>query len=369
LRGRVEQLLKKGKRILERTNDIRIAAEVPLVSPADLAHRIPMTEAANTTIVRCRSALRRILSGEDRRLIAIIGPCSIHDAEAAVEYAKRLAELNYKVSESLVLVMRVYFEKPRTSLGWRGLIIDPTLDGSYDIARGLSTARNLLVTINEAGVPAGTEMLDPIVPQYIADLISWASVGARTTESQTHREMASGLSMPVGFKNSTDGDVQIAINAILSARQSHSFLGIDKTGSTCVLRTKGNIDGHLILRGGKTGPNYRAGDIEHAASLLAKAGLRPVLVVDCSHGNSNKRPENQVLVLRNLIDQRLAQNSGANSIVGFMLEGNLEHGSQPIPADLSQLKRGLSVTDACIGWKETEEILLETARRLLVRRN
>jgi 3-deoxy-7-phosphoheptulonate synthase len=349
---------------MERTTDIRIAAEVPLVSPADLERRIPMTEAANATVVGCRASLRRILSGEDRRLIAVVGPCSIHDPESAIDYARHLAELTPKVNEALVLVMRVYFEKPRTALGWRGLIIDPTLDGSYDIARGLSTARKLLVTINETGVPAGTEMLDPIVPQYTADLVSWASIGARTTESQTHREMASGLSMPVGFKNSTDGDVQIAINAILSARQAHSFLGIDKTGSTCVLRTMGNPDGHLILRGGKNGPNYEASSVEHAAGLLAKAGLRSVVMVDCSHGNSNKRPENQLKVLRSLVDQRLSRAAGGESIVGFMLESNIEQGSQPIPKDLTELKRGLSITDACIGWKETEEILLETARRL-----
>ena len=220
------------------------------------------------------------------------------------------------------------------------------------------------MSIGELGVPAGTEMLDPIVPQYIAELVSWASIGARTTESQTHREMASGLSMPVGFKNSTDGDIQIAVNAILSARQAHSFLGIDGTGSTCVLRTRGNTDCHLILRGGRNGPNYQAADVEKAASLLAQAGLRPAMVVDCSHGNSNKRPENQANVLRSLISQRLAQSIGSESIIGFMLESNLEYGSQQIPDDLSRLKRGVSITDACIGWKETEELLLETAHRL-----
>ncbi|MBN1575988.1 MAG: 3-deoxy-7-phosphoheptulonate synthase [Chitinispirillaceae bacterium] len=348
---------------MERTNDIRIAAEVPLVSPADLSRRIPMTEAANATVVGSRAAIRRILSGGDQRLIAVVGPCSIHDPDAAVEYARRLAGLNDRVADTLVLVMRVYFEKPRTALGWRGLIIDPTLDGSYDIARGLSTARKLLVTINEAGVPAGTEMLDPIVPQYIAELVSWAAIGARTTESQTHREMASGLSMPVGFKNSTDGDIQIAINAMLSARQAHSFLGIDTTGSTCVLRTLGNTDCHLILRGGKKGPNYQAVDVGRAANLLANAGLRPAMIVDCSHGNSNKQPESQAMVLRDLITQRSSGVAGSESIVGFMVESNLEYGSQPIPDDLSTLKRGVSITDSCIGWKETEELLIETAKR------
>lgn len=349
---------------MERTNDIRIAAEVPLVSPADLARRIPMTEAANATVVGSRAAIRRILSGEDRRLIAVVGPCSIHDPDAAVEYSHRLAGLNDQVADTLVLIMRVYFEKPRTALGWRGIIIDPTLDGSYDIARGLSTARKLLVAVSEAGVPAGTEMLDPIVPQYIADLVSWAAIGARTTESQTHREMASGLSMPVGFKNSTDGDVQIAINAILSARQAHSFLGIDRTGSTCVLRTLGNSDCHLILRGGKKGPNYQAAEVQRAAKLLIDAGLRPAMIVDCSHGNSNKKPENQAQVLRDLVNQRLSRVPGSESIIGFMLESNLESGNQPIPKDLSELKRGVSVTDSCISWQETEEILIDTAERL-----
>jgi 3-deoxy-7-phosphoheptulonate synthase len=350
---------------MERTNDIRIAAEVPLISPADLARRIPMTEAANATVVESRAAIRRVLSGEDKRLVAVVGPCSIHDPDAAVEYARRLSELNGRVADALVLVMRVYFEKPRTALGWRGIIIDPALDGSYDIARGLSTARKLLIAINEAGVPAGTEMLDPIVPQYIAELVSWAAIGARTTESQTHREMASGLSMPVGFKNSTEGDVQIAINAILSARQAHSFLGIDKSGSTSVLRTLGNTDCHLILRGGKSGPNYQAAAVQRAIKLLADAGLRPTMIVDCSHGNSNKKPENQGLVLRDLVSQRMSGVSGSESVIGFMLESNLECGSQPIPMDLSQLKRGVSITDSCIGWKETEEILVETAKRLL----
>jgi 3-deoxy-7-phosphoheptulonate synthase len=350
---------------MERTNDIRIAAEVPLVSPADLARRIPMTEAANATIVESRAAIKRVLSHEDPdRILAIVGPCSIHDPEAAVEYAQRLASLKDRTRDSLVLVMRVYFEKPRTALGWRGLIIDPTLDGSYDIARGLATARKLLVAINEAGVPAGTEMLDPIVPQYIAELVSWASIGARTTESQTHREMASGLSMPVGFKNSTDGDVSIAVNAILSARQAHSFVGIDGTGNTCVLRTKGNLDSHMILRGGKNGSNYHSEDVARAAELLRKADLTPSMVVDCSHGNSGKNPANQAQVLRSLLGQRSSGTNGAQSVVGFMIESNLEQGCQPIPKDLSQLRRGVSITDPCIGWSETEDLLVETAERL-----
>jgi 3-deoxy-7-phosphoheptulonate synthase len=325
------------KEKMERTNDIRIVAEVPLVAPDDLARRIPMTESANATIVAARKAVKGVLAGADKRFLAVVGPCSIHDPEAAVDYARLL---------------------------WRGLIIDPTLDGSYDVARGLATARKLLVAINEAGVPAGTEMLDPIVPQYIAELISWGSIGARTTESQTHRELASGLSMPIGFKNSTDGDVQIAVNAILSARQAHSFVGIDGGGNTCILRTKGNEDCHLILRGGRSGPNYRSADIEKALGLLRSSGIVPRIIVDCSHGNSNKKPENQVQVLRNLLDQRSQGEAASEGIAGFMMESNLEPGCQPIPDDHSLLKRGVSLTDPCLGWKETEEILLEAADRL-----
>jgi 3-deoxy-7-phosphoheptulonate synthase len=349
---------------MQRTNNVRIAAESPLVSPADMARRVPMTEAANAIIVKSRAAVQDIIGRADGRLLAVVGPCSIHDVDAAIEYARRLAALRDAVEDKLLLVMRVYFEKPRTTVGWRGLIVDPVMDGSYDIASGLATARRLMVAINEAGVPAGSEMLDPIIPQYIGELVSWASIGARTTESQTHREMASGLSMPVGFKNATDGDIQIAVNAIVSSRQPHSFVGIDGSGSTCVLRTLGNPDSHLILRGGKSGPNYHPADIERAELLLKQAGIVPSIIVDCSHGNSVKRPENQAQVLRSLLDQRSAGNSAARSVVGFMIESNLEHGCQSMEAGGKPLKPGLSVTDPCIGWQETEELLLETADRL-----
>lgn len=350
---------------MQKTNNIRIAAEVPLVSPADLARRIPMTEAANSTIVRARREIQDLLAHRDEgRLLAIVGPCSIHDADEAIEYARLLSGLRAEVEDKLCLVMRVYFEKPRTALGWRGLIVDPAMDGSDDIARGLSTARKLLVAINEAGVPAGSEILDPIIPQYIGELLSWASIGARTTESQTHREMASGVSMPVGFKNSTDGDVQIAVNAIVSSRQAHSFVGIDAGGNTCVLRTAGNPDSHLILRGGKSGPNYHPADIDRARAFLEKAGVRPSIIIDCSHGNSEKRPENQAQVLRSLIGQRFSSGASSRSVVGFMVESNLEHGSQPMDVDKSKLKRGVSITDPCIGWSETKELLLEAADRM-----
>jgi 3-deoxy-7-phosphoheptulonate synthase len=350
---------------MEKTNNIRIAAEVPLVSPADLARRIPMSEAANGTIVKARREIQDLLTHRDRdRLLGIVGPCSIHDPEAAIEYARLLSALRKEVEDRLCLVMRVYFEKPRTALGWRGLIVDPAMDGSDDIARGLATARKLLVAINEAGAPAGSEILDPIVPQYIGELLSWASIGARTTESQTHREIASGVSMPVGFKNSTEGDIQIAVNAIVSSRQPHSFVGIDASGNTCVLRTAGNPDSHLILRGGKSGPNYHPADIERARGFLEKAGVLPSIIVDCSHGNSEKRPENQAQVLRSILGQRFSGGESARSVVGFMIESNLEHGSQPMDGDKSALKRGVSITDPCIGWNETRELLLEAADRL-----
>lgn len=349
---------------MQRTNDIRIVAEVPLVSPEDLARRSPMTEAASQTVFESRRAIQDILSRRDRRLLAIVGPCSIHNTDEALEYAQKLVGLKSEVQDKLFLVMRVYFEKPRTALGWRGLIIDPALDGSYDIARGLLVARRLLIQINSLGLPAGTEVLDPIVPQYIAELISWASIGARTTESQTHREMASGLSMPVGFKNATDGDIQIAINAIMSAKQAHSFVGIDRTGNTCVLRTSGNPDAHLILRGGKHGPNYHTEDINKAGAALAKAGHQASLIVDCSHGNSTKRCENQAIVLRSLIDQKSAGHLAQDALAGFMLESNLEHGNQSLDRLPSSLAHGVSITDPCIGWEETEELLTETADRL-----
>jgi 3-deoxy-7-phosphoheptulonate synthase len=346
------------------THDIRILAEVPLVSPQDLARRIPLTDKAVQTVLQGRAEAQEIISGKSKRMLAIVGPCSIHNVEQAIEYAQRLAKLREQVKDQMAIIMRVYFEKPRTTLGWRGLLVDPMMDGSYDIALGLSVGRKLLIAINEAGVPAGAEILDPITPQYIAELISWASIGARTTESQIHRELASGMSMPVGFKNATDGDVQIAVNAIASARAPHSFVGIDHTGNTSVLRTAGNTDSHLILRGGKNGPNYMPNDITLANELLIKAGLAPSIIVDCSHGNSNKKPEKQAQVLTSLIDYRSAHTPGTESIIGFMIESNLEHGSQTIPADKAQLKHGVSITDACIGWDETSALLLEAADRL-----
>jgi len=339
-----------------RTNNLRITAEIPLVSPAELAREIPMTDGAAETVAQGRRHITDILSGRDGRLLAVVGPCSIHNEEEALEYAAKLSALSKKVSDRLLIVMRVYFEKPRTTLGWRGLITDPNMDGSYDIARGLRISRRLLVAINDLGLPAGSEVLDPIIPQYIAELLSWASIGARTTESQTHREMASGLSMPIGFKNATDGDVQIAINAILSAASPHSFVGIDRQGNTIVMRTSGNPDGHLILRGGKSGPNFDRIQVYEASQRMVAARLSPALMVDCSHGNSEKKPERQALVLRDILDQR---RDPLCPVVGFMMESNLEAGCQVPSPGGEGLLYGVSVTDPCIGWAETEALLEE----------
>lgn len=346
-----------------RTNNLHIVAEIPLESPAELAREIPLTDTAAETVAASRQQITKILRGEDKRLLAIVGPCSIHDSEAALEYAQRLRALANLYRDRLCIVMRVYFEKPRTTLGWRGLLVDPDMDGSYDISRGLKIARRLLVQINDMGLPAGSEVLDPIVPQYIAELISWASIGARTTESQTHREMASGLSMPIGFKNATDGDIQIAINAIVSAASPHSFVGIDREGNTVVLRTTGNPDCHLILRGGKHGANFDRLHVSEAAQKMAEAKLRPSIIIDCSHGNSEKKPERQALVLRDILAQR---EESEGPIVGFMLESNLYEGCQNPSPGGKGLRYGVSITDPCIGWETTAELLKEAYTRIAV---
>ncbi|WP_304226259.1 3-deoxy-7-phosphoheptulonate synthase [Gracilinema caldarium] len=343
-----------------RTNNLRIVAEIPLVSPAELAREIPLSDAAAETVAHSRRQITDILHGRDKRLLAIVGPCSIHDPEAALDYAQRLQNLAQQYRDRLCIVMRVYFEKPRTTLGWRGLLVDPGIDGSYDISRGLRIARRLLVQINEMGLPAGSEILDPIIPQYIAELISWASIGARTTESQTHREMASGLSMPIGFKNATDGDVQIAINAIVSAASPHSFVGIDRQGNTIVLRTSGNPDCHLILRGGKHGANFDRLHVNEAAQKMADAKLRPSIIIDCSHGNSEKKPERQALVLQDILAQR---EEPASPVIGFMLESNLYEGCQNPSPSGEGLQYGVSITDPCIGWDTTAALLKEAYER------
>ena len=341
---------------MEETQDLNIRATAPLVAPKELEAELPMSEQVNRTVVGGREEIRRILSGEDQRLLVIAGPCSIHDTESALEYARRLAQLRRELADRICLVMRVYFEKPRTTVGWKGFLNDPRLDGSEDLPEGIRQARQLLLAVNALGLPCATELLDPIMPQYIADLIAWTAIGARTTESQTHREMASGLSMPVGFKNSTEGNMQVAVNAIESARGAHSFLGIDHQGRTCMVRTRGNNWGHLVLRGGENGPNYHPESVEAAVELLQKAGLEPVVLVDCSHANSGKSQKRQEQVMQRVIGQKVA---GDEAIIGLMLESNLEEGNQEIPADIAQMRYGVSVTDECIGWAVTERLLRE----------
>lgn len=351
---------------MEQTQQIRIRGTVPLIPPSDLHQQIPMTEKANQTVINGRNALVQILEGRDSRLLAIVGPCSIHDEHAALEYARKLKGVADQIESTILVIMRVYFEKPRTVLGWKGLINDPDLDGSFDIQKGLRRARSLLLSINEMGMPAATEMLEPITPQFVADLVTWAAIGARTTESQTHRQMASGLSMPVGFKNGTDGNLEIAVQAMQAARHAHSFLGIDPDGRTCVVHTTGNPYGHLILRGGRNGPNYDAQSVKLACDGLAAAGLPSHLMIDCSHANSDKDYTKQAFVWRDAVAQRAA---GNHKIVGLMLESNLMPGNQKLTSDLSQLKYGISITDGCIGWEQTEELLLNAHATLLASQN
>lgn len=315
---------------------------------------LPVTEAASETVFAAREAVEAILRGDDRRLLIVVGPCSIHDEQAALEYAGRLRVLASRVADRLLLVMRVYFEKPRTTVGWKGLIYDPMLNGSCDIETGLRVARRILLRITEQGLPTATEMLDPITPQFTADLVCWASLGARTTESQTHRQMASGLSMPVGYKNGTDGNLQVAIQAMLAARHPQSFLGLDTQGRACVINTSGNPQGHLILRGGSSRPNYDSVSIRAAIEELEAANLPPRIMVDCSHANSGKDYRKQALVLDDVLSQRVR---GNDKIMGLMLESNLVEGRQELRANGSSLRYGVSITDACIGWEETEHLL------------
>ena len=346
---------------MKKTSDIRIQSIDPLIPPRVLKEEIPASEAGLQTVIEGRETIESIVAGRDSRLLAVVGPCSIHDPGAAVDYARRLKRLHDELREKIYIVMRVYFEKPRTRLGWRGLILDPHLDGSYDIQSGLRAARRLLCEITDLGLPAGSEMLDPIVPQFTSDLISWASIGARTTESQTHREMASGLSMPVGFKNGTDGSIDVAINALSSSRFPHSFIGIDPEGRTCVLNTSGNETGHIILRGGRSGPNYHDESVDDACRMLIEAGYPPALMVDCSHANSLKDPPRQEKVLRSVIRQRV---EGQKAIIGFMIESNLVAGCQSIPQNLDELAYGVSVTDPCIDWEMTEKALRDACAKL-----
>jgi 3-deoxy-7-phosphoheptulonate synthase len=336
------------------THNLHVRETVRLTTPQALKADLPMTEPANQTVVAGRNAISDILKQKDPRLLIVIGPCSIHDPQGALEYAQRLNALRQEFADQFYVVMRVYFEKPRTTVGWKGLVYDPNLDGTDDIQSGLRQARELLLQITGMGLPAATEFLDPVVPQYLADLVSWAAIGARTTESQTHRQMASGLSMPVGFKNGTDGSLQIAIDAMQSAMRPHSFLGIDQDGYTSIVRTTGNPDGHVVLRGGRLQTNYDAASIRDAAAALQKAGLPQVLMVDCSHANSGKQHARQEEVWRSLIEQRLASSA---VLTGVMIESNLHEGSQSIPKNRADLRYGVSVTDACLGWEVTERLL------------
>jgi len=348
-----------------KTNNLKITGITPIIAPADLRQVFPLSDKDRTFVSKSREQIKNIILRKDRRLMVVVGPCSIHDTEAAVEYARRLSALSRLVDDQLLLIMRVYFEKPRTTVGWKGLINDPDMDGTHLISKGLGIARGLLSRITALEVPVANEMLDPITPEYVADMISWGAIGARTTESQTHREMSSGLSFPVGFKNGTDGNLQIAMDAMKAAQHPHSFLGINREGRTSIIQTSGNPDVHIVLRGGSRKVNYHPEDIVHTEDSLKKNNLFPTIMVDCSHGNSNKDFLKQPEVLDNVVEQMIAGNS---SISGVMIESYLEEGNQKIPSDLSQLKYGVSITDACIDWATTERVLLDAHRKLKQRK-
>ncbi|MHA7878340.1 MAG: 3-deoxy-7-phosphoheptulonate synthase [Saccharospirillum sp.] len=346
---------------MEQLTNINVESQEVLITPDRLKADIPLSESAAAVIARGREDVRNILDRKDPRLIVVIGPCSIHDPAQAIDYAKRLKALNESVKDSLLLVMRVYFEKPRTTTGWKGLINDPYLNDSFKIEEGLHIGRQLLLDIAELGLPTATEALDPISPQYLQDLISWSAIGARTTESQTHREMASGLSSAVGFKNGTDGSLDVAINALKSVSSPHRFLGINNEGQVAIIHTRGNAYGHVVLRGGNGKPNYDSVSVTMCEETLNKAGVPSNIMIDCSHANSNKDHRLQTLVADNVTNQVL---EGNQSIIGLMIESNLEEGNQPIPANLADLKPGVSITDACIGWEATEKLLLSMDQRL-----
>ncbi|GAB7026607.1 3-deoxy-7-phosphoheptulonate synthase [Geotalea toluenoxydans] len=336
-----------------KTNNLKIKSITPIIAPTDLRQVFPLSIEASEFVSASRESIKNILHGKDPRLMVVVGPCSIHDPKGALEYGAKLAKLSAEVSDQLLLIMRVYFEKPRTTVGWKGLINDPDMNGTHLISKGLGTARRLLTEIIAMKIPVATEMLDPITPEYLADHLSWGAIGARTTESQTHRELASGLSFPIGFKNGTDGNLQIAIDAMIAARHSHSFLGINREGLTSIVQTTGNPDVHMVLRGGRK-PNYSPEDIRNTEEKLKAAGLLPTIMIDCSHGNSEKNHEKQPMVLESVVQQIAAGNT---SISGVMIESYLEGGNQAMPKDISQLKYGVSITDKCIDWQTTETIL------------
>lgn len=341
-----------------KTSDLHVVETCPLLAPVEVKAQLPITPAIAKVVAHARDRIRNILKGSDRRLLVVVGPCSIHDVKAAREYAEKLAKFRDEVSDALEIVMRVYFEKPRTTIGWKGLINDPHLNGTFDINYGICMARGLLLDVAKLGLPSATELLDPIVPQYLADLISWTAIGARTTESQTHREMSSGLSMPVGFKNGTDGSIDVAINALLSARQPHRFLGVNNDGLASIITTSGNPDGHIVLRGGKQGTNYDKVHVEAIANRLSDRNLQPYMMVDCSHDNSGQDYKNQPIVLQDIAEQ---VRNGSENIVGIMLESHLNRGKQPFPKDLNKLEYGKSITDGCINFEQTVETLTDLA--------
>jgi 3-deoxy-7-phosphoheptulonate synthase len=347
--------------MIVKTNNLKIKSITPIIAPADLRQVFPISEEASEFVSSSRDQIKSILQGKDPRLMVVVGPCSIHDPNGAHDYAHRLARLSAEISDQLLLIMRVYFEKPRTTVGWKGLINDPDMNGTHQISKGLGIARSLLSKITDHRLPIATEMLDPITPEYLADHLSWGAIGARTTESQTHRELASGLSFPIGFKNGTDGNLQIAIDAMIAALHPHHFLGINRDGLTSIVQTTGNPDVHMVLRGGSQKPNYSPEDIKKTEEMLEKAGLFPTIMVDCSHGNSEKDHEKQPLVLDAVVDQIEA---GNRSISGVMIESYLEAGNQPMPKEPGQMKYGISITDKCIGWNTTEQILRKAHARL-----
>ena len=338
----------------KQVHNINVASQGVLITPEQLWNELPMSDEVHETVADSRRIIWDILDGRDHRLFVVVGPCSIHDTEAALDYARRLKALADELDDTLYIVMRVYFEKPRTTGGWKGLINDPDLDDSFQIEKGLHIGRQLLLDILELGLPTSTEALDPISPQYLQDLISWSAIGARTTESQTHREMASGLSSAVGFKNGTDGSLTVATNALNSVSKPHRFLGINRQGQVSVFTTRGNAHGHIVLRGGSNGPNYDSVHIRLCEQALEQAGLAANIMVDCSHANSNKQPELQPLVVENVGNQIL---EGNESIVGLMIESNIHAGNQSIPENLEDLRYGVSVTDGCIDWESTESCL------------
>ncbi len=343
-----------------RLTNLNVEGHTPLITPGKIRIEIPASDKAYEVVTSGRQAIEDILDGRDDRLFVVVGPCSIHDIDAALDYAHRLKDLSERVAEHFLLVMRVYFEKPRTTVGWKGLINDPDMDDSFHLERGIKIARQLLIQLAEMGLPTATEALDPIVPQYISDLISWTAIGARTTESQTHREMASGLSTPVGFKNGTDGNIQVALNAMKSSLTAHHFLGLDSEGRISVYKTKGNAYSHVVLRGGKD-PNCDPESIAECQQALAGSELREKILVDCSHGNSKKNHHNQPKVFEDVLEQVIA---GNRAICGMMVESNIHEGSQDIPQDLSQLRYGVSVTDKCIDWETTEDLFLRAQEKL-----